>query len=618
MIENAGKTCNLCKISVINELTGKCGHVICSQCLYKLILFNFKMIGENKNVNEVITLKCIICFNGEFDTTIKDMYSIQDEDFTNEICQDHNLINKLYCKNCKVRVCVSCMHLHHSNHDYCTMAEITSYCDEHNKKYSHHCISCVKTICRRCKKISHIGHKIKSVEDYYEDIDDELRRVVMPKIKSFIQSLNDEEVNYMMNLNKMYQNLSNEISNLISYLQDYEKSIKDLIDKQWQVSFDFAKNNLERYALELETVNCEQYNNLNHLDIISKSIQGLNSTMKQVKVSDNYSYKIDELKKELANIKDGLKSNKIEVDIDYKSLMKKKTNYTCVTTLHGHTDWIYSLLELKNGWIVSGSYDNSIRVWDNNTCVKVLNAGSGIYCLIQLVDGRLLAGMSNGEIKVWDIPSDNKSENIRHIKTIKAHSDWIRCIRQLYEGLVASSSYDKTIKIWNIDLYFNRMKTLEGHTGYIYTILQLRNGLIISGSDDKTIKVWNPGQNYACIHSLIAHDHAICSLIQLKSGFIVSTSWDKTMKIWNYTEDGMTFIKSIDGFAAGVYSICQLKEGFIAAGSLNDVIKISDPSQDYKCVNILLGHKHQVYSIIELNDGRIASAGYDKNIKIWE
>ena len=36
----------------------------------------------------------------------------------------------------------------------------------------------------------------------------------------------------------------------------------------------------------------------------------------------------------------------------------------CVAVLEGHSDWVYSVAKLNETTIVSGSLDNTIRVWD--------------------------------------------------------------------------------------------------------------------------------------------------------------------------------------------------------------------------------------------------------------
>ena len=56
-------------------------------------------------------------------------------------------------------------------------------------------------------------------------------------------------------------------------------------------------------------------------------------------------------------------------------------------TLTGHTDRVYSLAELKDGSLASGSWDTSIRIWNqqNGSLVKILEGHTDrVYSLAVL------------------------------------------------------------------------------------------------------------------------------------------------------------------------------------------------------------------------------------------
>jgi WD40 repeat protein len=57
--------------------------------------------------------------------------------------------------------------------------------------------------------------------------------------------------------------------------------------------------------------------------------------------------------------------------------------------------------------------------------------------------------------------------------------------------LIASGSYDGTVKIWNVATG-EEEQTLEGHTSFVNSVVFSKDGtLIASGSDDNTVKIWN-------------------------------------------------------------------------------------------------------------------------------
>jgi WD40 repeat protein len=57
-------------------------------------------------------------------------------------------------------------------------------------------------------------------------------------------------------------------------------------------------------------------------------------------------------------------------------------------------------------------------------------------------------------------------------------------------GVVASGSYDNTIKLWDV-LTAAEKQTLSGHQREVYSVAFSPDGrLLASGSNDNTIKLW--------------------------------------------------------------------------------------------------------------------------------
>lgn len=111
----------------------------------------------------------------------------------------------------------------------------------------------------------------------------------------------------------------------------------------------------------------------------------------------------------------------------------------------------------------------------------------------------------------------------------------------IFPGQLASCGVDKKVIIWNTSPYIlNKQeispksiarKTLVGHKASVYTLCELSNGVLASGSVDRTIKLWEI-VNGRLIQSINAHDDAVMDLALLDNGDIVSASADKTIKIW--------------------------------------------------------------------------------------
>ena len=75
-----------------------------------------------------------------------------------------------------------------------------------------------------------------------------------------------------------------------------------------------------------------------------------------------------------------------------------------IKTLTGHTDSVRALTVLPDGSLVSGSVDNSIKIWDvtNGQTIKTLTGYTGdVYALSVLPDGSLASGSEDYSIKIW-------------------------------------------------------------------------------------------------------------------------------------------------------------------------------------------------------------------------
>ena len=156
----------------------------------------------------------------------------------------------------------------------------------------------------------------------------------------------------------------------------------------------------------------------------------------------------------------------------------KEPGAQCVATLRGHTDGINCILLLPDGRFVSGSSDGTLKIWDPSKdrdrqhnvslpcrgtlkpgaqCVFTLQ-GIEICCVTLLPDGRFVSGSFDNTLKIWD-PSMEPGHNVS--LPCGGTLTGINCILLLPDGRFVSFSSDDTLKIWDPD------KHIDPHKGLI-------------------------------------------------------------------------------------------------------------------------------------------------------
>jgi len=80
----------------------------------------------------------------------------------------------------------------------------------------------------------------------------------------------------------------------------------------------------------------------------------------------------------------------------------------CVQTVKGHTSRVNCLVYLGNSRLVSGSWDDTIKIWNITTreCIQTLKGHWGSVCSLAYIDDTRLASASgDNTIKIWDMPT---------------------------------------------------------------------------------------------------------------------------------------------------------------------------------------------------------------------
>ncbi|GAP87709.1 putative F-box and WD-40 domain-containing protein MET30 [Rosellinia necatrix] len=179
------------------------------------------------------------------------------------------------------------------------------------------------------------------------------------------------------------------------------------------------------------------------------------------------------------------------------------------------------------------------------------------------------------------------------IKTFSGHANGVTCL-QFDDNMLATGSYDATIKIWDIEKG-EVVRTLQGHTMGIRA-LQFDDRMLVSGSLDGTVKIWN-WRTGACINTL-NHQGGVIT-VHMEGDFLASGSMDRSIKIFNFKTQ-QSF--SLRGHADWVNQVrLDVTSRTLLSASDDCTVKLWD-LDSRTCIRTYEGHVGQVQQVLALPD----------------
>jgi serine/threonine protein kinase/Tol biopolymer transport system component len=276
-------------------------------------------------------------------------------------------------------------------------------------------------------------------------------------------------------------------------------------------------------------------------------------------------------------------------------------------TLTGHSNSILCAAFARDGrTLATGSYDNSIRVWDVVTghTLKTLNGHTnGAMTVAFSPDGAsLVSGGGDWSVRVWDVATGATR------LTLTGHTNVVTAVAWSPDGnTLASASVDRTIRLWNA-ASGQSMTTLSGHTGPVWALAFSPDGKVLaSASYDKTIRLWDLS-TATVTRILDKHTASVLSVaFHPKGGTLASGGEDRMVMIWN-TATGED-LKTLPGHSDHVRSVAFSPDGkLLASGSKDKSIKLWEASSG-SAMRTLLNHTGGVRALAFNNDGSVLASG---------
>jgi len=230
----------------------------------------------------------------------------------------------------------------------------------------------------------------------------------------------------------------------------------------------------------------------------------------------------------------------------------------------GHGECIYSL-QYNEQYLVSGSRDRSLKVWDMETrrCVRTLTKHRGSVLCLQFDsdpdEDIIVSGSSDSDVIIWKFSTGQEIQTLRH-----AHRESVLNVK-FDKRILVTCSKDKTIKI------FNRKPIKYGELGYQEVDPVPRNvnygyAMTLSPDDLPKTPAWTQ------IGCLEGHSAAV-NAVQIHGREVVSASGDRHIKVWDWPTQSCT--RTIVGHTKGIACV-QYDGRRIVSGSSDNEVKVFD------------------------------------------
>ena len=263
-----------------------------------------------------------------------------------------------------------------------------------------------------------------------------------------------------------------------------------------------------------------------------------------------------------------------------------------------HNECVYTI-QYSGKYLVSGSRDKTLRIWDLDTQRLVKRPLSGhkgsVLCLqfdASPQEDIIISGSSDTNVILWRFSTGKVLRTLE-----KAHNESVLNLKFDHRFLVTCSK-DKMIKVWN------RKELRPGHKdypirgveggaqfpSYIVDLMALPDPLDFERY--LTPEQMQPVGEYSLIMRIDSH-HAAVNAVHIFQDKLVSASGDRFIKVFDLHTGASTAL--CQGHHKGIACV-QFDGRRIVSGSSDDTIRIFDPASQAE-VACLEGHKKLVRTI---------------------
>lgn len=287
------------------------------------------------------------------------------------------------------------------------------------------------------------------------------------------------------------------------------------------------------------------------------------------------------------------------------------------------------VISSDNEYIVSGSLDNTVRVWNfsSGELLRILEGHTKyVNAVTMSSDNQLIvSGGADKTVRLWDFSSGEL------LRTFKGHDQAVMCVAISSDNqFIVSGSLDKYIHRWNLTSD-KPIRPSFGSAGQVLSVaLSADNRFLVSGTgsfrnqfgdlcgydvvevrelDPFPRHIWSSSKNYVgSVRAVISNDDQLIVSV-VNTGFIRVWELSSGQLLQALKDDNVKYVTAI---------AISPDNKFIVSGGSDYSVRVRDLTSG-KLLRVLEGHTDSIRAVAVSNDNQlIVSGSCDETIRIWE
>jgi len=267
-----------------------------------------------------------------------------------------------------------------------------------------------------------------------------------------------------------------------------------------------------------------------------------------------------------------------------------------VSVKQGHTDEVKAVCVLSDGCLATGGRDSELRVWPRSGgCFASDCAGGAIFGIAPLPGGGCVTACRDTTLRMWTrAPGDEgevPSDGLVCTRTLSGHKNMVFAVDVTADGIrLVSGSADKTARLWRLDSstdsageQLKSVRTLSGHTAWVNAV-KLYDGATrcATGAADGTVRFWRCASG-ECLMTCIpqvsgsgpsSSSSSVLALAVVPDARCIAACYESgRLCVWN-DDDGSLHSRADDAHQDAARAVICLPDGRLATAGDDRVVRL--------------------------------------------